>query len=479
MELELEPYIKRVKKLSAELDKRIAQHGKLEPYLEGDCPLPEAVTKAGLKKVYRHLMPVSEAPWGALIVGSKLDRLEVSGLRDADNQAGAERIWIEAWQANEMDSESKLAHDAALLDGRCYATVWPGKGSAPPEISLDDVTQMIVEFAPGSRRKRVAALRRWEEDGTVYATLYLPEGIFKFKGPDNSANTGNVEWEKREVNGEDWPLANPFNPLVPVVEIAVNRRLKSGAFPYARGEFQHCVGLIDRINLLTFLGLIVAFWQGFPLRGVIGEKIRHELLVDDEGKPIFNEDGKQKTKQVPPFTAAPDSVFQLENHEAKLAEFKGADRKNLSVYGELDQLAVITSTPRHYFPLEGGIANVNAETVGALEGSMHAAVHGHQASMGSLGWKQVAQLCGLALKKPVVLTPRATIMWHDHEGRSLAEKADAASKLKDLIPRVAIAEKVLGASQDELAHWASIEATNPLLNLVAAAAAEERQSVAI
>jgi hypothetical protein len=139
-----------------------------------------------------------------------------------------------------------------------------------------------------------------------------------------------VEWEKRPVDGEDWPLANPLG-VVPVVEIRVNPRLAPGNFPYARGEFAHCTGLIDRINLLTFLGLVVAFWMGFPLRGVIGDKIRREVLVDDDGQPIVDAaTGKQKTRALPPFDAQPDSVFQFENPEAKIAEFKAADRRNLA-----------------------------------------------------------------------------------------------------------------------------------------------------
>jgi hypothetical protein len=464
---ELDELIKQVKRLSAELDKRVKRHEKVEPYVEGDCPLPEAVTKARLTKVYRYLMPQAEAPWGSLIVDSKLDRLEVAGLRDVDNKEGAERIWAEAWAPNEMDSESKLAHGAALLDGRCYATVWPGEDGTP-DIALDDATQMIVEFKEGSRRHRSAALRRWKEGDTLYATLFRPEGIYKFKGPDGSANTNSSEWEKREVADEDWPLANPFpSKKVPVVEIAINRRLKSGRFPYARGEFEHCLGLIDRINLLTFLGLVVAFWQGFPLRGVGGEKIRREVLVDDDGNPILDEQtGKEKTKAVPPIEIRPDSVFQLENPDAKLLEFKAADRKNLSIFDELQQLAVISKTPRHYLPMEGGISNIATETVNAYEGAMHAAVTGHKASTGG-GWEEVDRLCGEVLEQPVILSPRAEILWMDHESRSLAERADAASKLKDVIPAMAVAELALNATQEQIARWAAEGATNPLTEIVA------------
>lgn len=459
---ELTPQVKRLSKV---LDERIERHKKVLPYVEGPCPTPEAVQRARLTKVYEYLMPVSAAPWGSLIVDSKLDRLEIAGLRDTDEDA-AKRIWREVWQPNDMDAETKLAHSAALTDGRCFATVWPDdKGGV--DIALDDCTQMVIEYESGSRKYRKAALRRWKEGDRLYATLYRPDGVYKFQGPPSSAsNPSAATWGKRDVADEDWPLANPFDGVVPVVELAVNRKLKPGCFPYARGEFEHCLGLLDRINLLTFLGVIVAFWMGFPMRGVIGDNIQHEVLVDDDGNPILDpvtNEPKMRTK--PPFTVDPGSIFQLENPEAKLAEFKEADRKNLSIYDEFQQLSVISKTPRHYFPMDGGIANIGTETIAAFEGAMIAAVSGHSATLGS-GWEEIARLGGKALADPVELSQQAELRWKNPEFRTLAEVADAVSKLKEVLPWVAIAEYALNASQEEISRWQAMRASDPLNDLI-------------
>lgn len=454
---------KKAKRLSDELDKRKKEHDRVEPYLEGDAPLPPAVTEARLTRLYRYLMPVAEAPWGSLVVDSKLDRLELSGLRDVD-QGAADRVWSEAWQPNAMDSESKLAHGAALLDGRCYASVWATDEGAP-DIALDDMTQMIVEFEEGSRRKRSSAFRRWIDGDQTFGTLFTPDAIYKLRGPKNASTMVTNEWEP---DGEDYELPNPFN-AVPVVEIAVNRRLKPGRFPHARGEFANCTGLIDRINLLTFLGLVVAFWMGFPLRGVIGEKAKRRVLKDDDGNALLDEaTGKEKTEVVPAIEAKPDSFFQLENPEAKLAEYKAADRGNLSVFAELDQLAVITKTPRHYFPMEGGMSNLSAEAIMASEGAMHAGVTGHKSTLGE-GWEEVNRLAGMVLDRPARITQRAEMVWMDHESRSLAERADAASKLKDVLPAAAVAELALNATQEQIGRWQSQGAVDPLNQLLAAA----------
>jgi len=444
----LEQLVKQVDKLASELDKRSIKHALLESYYEGSSPVPTAVTQAKVTQAYRRLMPVADAPWGSLIVGSVLDRLEVGGIRDDDNQA-ADAVW-DVWQQNHMDSESKLGHCEGLISGRTFALVWPDQATEQPEISLDTSTQMIVQYAEGSRRRRVAALRRWVDTDTeeTMATLYRPDGIYKFRQA-SERDRGNGNWTRREEPGESWPVENPFE-VVPVVEVRFNPRIKPGAFGYARGEYAHCFGLIDRINLLTFLGLVVAFWMGFPLRAVIGDKI----LRDDDGNVI------------PPFTAGADSVAQFEDPQVKLDSFDAADRGNLSIYPELAQLAAITKTPRHYFPLAQAMANLSADAIRADEGALNAKVTDHKAYAGE-DWEEVLRLSGLMINQP--LSPHAEIVWLDHESRSLAERADAATKLKDILPWQILAERVLNMTQDEIARLEVMKATNAMTQLLAAA----------
>lgn len=157
---EVDAVIAEVRGMVAELDRRIAEHGRLEAYVGDEGAVPNVITEARLTRLYEYLLPKAEAPWATLIVDSKLDRLEPTGIRDGENREAAELIWAEGWQANSMDAESKLGHAAALTHGRFYATVWP-TADGTPDIALDDQTQMIVKFAEGSRRKRVAALRKW------------------------------------------------------------------------------------------------------------------------------------------------------------------------------------------------------------------------------------------------------------------------------------------------------------------------------
>jgi hypothetical protein len=413
-------------------------------------------------------MPVSAAPWGSLVVDSTQDRLEVSGISSGDKVID-KLIWG-LWQENQMDAESEIAHNATLVDGRCFALGWRPPGSSRPEVTLDNSATMAVMYREGSRRDRVAALRRWtDEDGNISVNLYTPDHVWKFvkaqSGEQLQGNgrvkAGGTWWARRE-DDEKWPLENPWG-VVPVVEIPINRRLKSGAFTPARGDFAHCLGLIDRIHLLTFLGLVVAFWMGFPLRGVIGEKI----LRDDDNNII------------PPFDPYADGIAQLEKPEAKIFEYKPADRSNLSVMEELDQLSSITKTPRHYFPLEKGMSNLSAEAIMATEGALHAKVTSYKKSVGS-AWLEVSRLLGMMSDEGVLLSPRAEFHWMNHESRSLAEAADAATKWASIgIPIPVIADKCLNFSAEEVTKLEAQMLNDPFAKLVAGAAKEGKEKAAV
>lgn len=454
--------------LLAELDSRAKLHKTLDCYYEGETPIPDAIVRAKVTRAYQNLMPLSGAPWGSLVVDSTQDRLEVAGIRSEEKDV--DKVVWGLWQENQMDAESQIGQNATLVDGRCFALVWRPPGSRIPEVTLDNAATMAVMYREGSRRHRVAAARRWvDEDGQTCVNLYTPEYVWKFVKTDDQGQGGgrvhaNGIWWTRREDDEDWPLRNPWG-VVPVVEVAINRRLKMGRFAPARGDFAHCLGVIDRVHLLTFLGLVVAFWMGFPLRGVIGEKI----LRDDDNNII------------PPFNAYADGVAQLEDPKAEIFEYKAADRKNLSVLAELDQLSSITKTPRHYFPLESGMSNLSADAIRASEGGLHAKVKKYKGTVGE-GWEEVLRLLGLMSDEEVRLSPRAELGWMNHESRSLAEAADAASKWASIgIPVPVIADKCLNFSQEEVTRLEAQMLNDPFSKLVAEATkegAEEPEPVA-
>ena len=437
--------------LGSKLARRATTERLLDRYFDGKTPLPQVVLQARVTKAYNMLIGQSTAPWGAIVVDSVLDRLSVTGIK-SDDPAVDQALW-DVWQAQKLDAESPLVHRSALISGRAYGLVWPDAVTGAPDITFDSSAQMIVKYVEGSRRKRVAAMRYWKDDDThrPFANLYRPDAIFKFQGPQDTTGPDGVTWQRRDVPDEPWPVPNPFG-IVPVVEFPVNRRLTPGPWGHARGEFEHVTPLIDRVNLLTFLGLVVGFSLGFPMRAVIGDKI----LYDDDGN------------QLPPFELAADSVIQFENPDTKLATFPAADRATLSIGEELEELAALTHTPITSFPRAGRISNISADTIRALEGGLMAKIPPHHATLGE-GWEELLRIAGLMLDQPIVLSPRAELQWADHETRSLAERADAAVKLKDILPQTALLEYVLNLTTDQIARYQTQQATDVMGQLLAAA----------
>src|SRR5436190_6417399 len=164
------PHEDQLKRLAAVLDDRSLGVSALDSYFDGEHPLPPLVQEAKLTKAYRALMGLTTSNWPELIVSAANDRLEVQGVRFGDKAADADVT--EIWQENGLDDSSSILHESALTDGRAFAIVW-GNGdtrNVRPRITLEHASLCCIEYAAGTR-ERLAALRRWHEDGRWYATL--------------------------------------------------------------------------------------------------------------------------------------------------------------------------------------------------------------------------------------------------------------------------------------------------------------------
>jgi hypothetical protein len=437
------------------MDKRTAQATKLERYADGDHPIPNLVTASKAINAYRFVMELADTNWPSLIVDSVVERLEIQGMRLGDDELN-KQVW-EIWQENCLDEDSSLAHQSGLTTSRAFAIVWPSATlGGIPEITVEHISACIVQYAPGSRHRRLAALRRWVDGEDQYATLYRPEGVYKFeKLAKRRANGATIRgadgWERREVLGETWPLANPFGARIPVVEIAFNRDLRPSTYGRAAGEFEKNTGHIDRINFATFAQIVAMTWSGFPMRALIGEPI----LRDDDGNALK------------PFDVSADRIVQLENPDAKLVQLPEADLDN---YGKaidryVHQLAAITKTPAHY--LLGQLVNISADAIRASEAGLVSKSRRHRRGAGE-AWEEVSRLACIAKGIDLSGTSAASAetIWSDLESRSMAERADAATKLKDILPWQALASKVLGASPQEIDEWETMRASDGLTSLL-------------
>lgn len=437
----------KVAKLAARLDRRAHNFERNESYVSGECPLPPAIERANVTRAYRMLMEFAQTPYARLIVKAATSRLQVGGIRTGD--AFADQVLWGIWQTNRMDGESRRGHDSALTHGRSFAIVWPRADRPEPEITFEDASSVIVEYREGSRYDRQAALRRWiDDEGVPHATLYTADAVFKFSGNQGSGGGTGTQWKPRQVQGEQWPVPNPWG-VVPVVELGVNRKLKSGdCYGCASGDFDASISLLNRINLFEFLRLVLGFYAGFPIRAVIGDKI----LRDDNGNPIA------------PYELAADVIAQFEDPNTKLTEVPAADIKSFTdtIEHDIAALAGTTQTPSYYMQ-SLPIQNVSADAIIASDASLTARVEDHKPDL-SEGHEEILRVAGLMYgDQPIIVPSTAQVYWVNKEARSLAARADAAAKLNGVMPWQFIAAEVFQLDQTDIAMYEAMRSAEQLL----------------
>lgn len=457
--------------LNDELDRRTPKLARLDRYHDGDHPPPNHIRRIRAETEYQELLDQAVTNWPELIVASVEQRLAVTGFRFGDAKADAD-IW-EIWQRNSLDARSGLVHEAALVNGRAYAIVWTDDSGKLAKITPEHASTTVVAYATDGVT-RTAALRRWRDDMRWYCTLYLPDGLYKFQGPEKiMALPDKSKWERREVSGEDWPLRNPLG-VVPVVEFAVNRSLRPAAFGTGCGEFERVTPIIDRINTTIFAGLLAQAYASFPVRALIGVEPGYERRVDSSGEPILDENDEEIMDPVSPIeNLAVDRLITLEDPDAKLVSLPESNLENYikAVESHVRHLAAITQTPAHY--LLGQMVNLSADAIRAAEAGLISKVSRHKIDLGE-PWEEVMRLALRAQdpKDARAFQTDAETLWKDSESRSLAEQADAATKLKDVLPQSAIWERVLQASPQEITRWRTQDAEGGIAALLAGAGAE-------
>jgi hypothetical protein len=110
--------------------------------------------------------------WPRVCVDALDERLDVEGFRFPDS-TDVDTDLQDVWQANNLDSESQLAHMDALIFGAGFAAVGSNDDGSPL-ITVESPLDLAVLWDARSRTVR-AALRLYGHVGARQATLYLPD----------------------------------------------------------------------------------------------------------------------------------------------------------------------------------------------------------------------------------------------------------------------------------------------------------------
>jgi hypothetical protein len=436
-----------IARLDAELTLKQRSISVYEAYYDGRHPLAFATPK--FRSAFGNLLREFADNFCPIIVDSVEERLDVTGFRmgsaeDGSADADAWRIW----QANGLDLESQLAHREALVAGSGYVTVWGGDDPSTPLITVESASQVVVAYAPGNRRVRLAAWKRWlEDDGYLYATLYLPDQILKFRSQgqyDTHLATGHtVHWIERPG---DPGMPNPLG-VVPVVELRNNARILGPG----ESELAKITGLQDGINKLCLDLLVASEAAAFPARYATGL----ELDVDDAGTPL-----------PPPFQLGLDRLLVSESPETRFGTFEAADLQNYTraIETMVQHIASQSRVPFHYFLINGGQAP-SGESIRSAEAGLVSKVRRKQRSYGE-SWEEVMRLAFRVIgdDRRAAAVDAETI-WASPETRTYGELVDGTLKESALgVPQEALWEK-LGYSPVEIARFRTLRAEESLTNL--------------
>lgn len=413
--------------LENELIRRRPEVDRNTCYYRGDQPLKFASDQ--FQKYHGERYKDFSDNWVQVVADSPIERLTPIGIKPAGATKADEESW-RVWQVNALDADSQLGFLGAVNSARSFALVWGNPDDEEnPEVTFEDASQCVVVYEPGSRRRRRAALKRWQDGFMDYATLYLPDEVWKFQRQlqhaEKSPQMADVDEELKRWTPRDLAEPNPQpNPMhvVPMVELPNKPMLAEDPISDVSGV----VAMQDAINLLWAQLFTASDYASFSQRVVLGAERPMMPILNDQGEVVG-----ERPIDLEKF--AVDRVLWITDQDAKIAEWQAA---NLAAYTDVIEIAVghiaaQTRTPQHY--LIGKMANLSGDALIAAETGLVKRVQEKQLWFGQ-ALREMFGLIALAQgKEAKAKDVRAgTVLWADAESRSQAQLADALLKLSQI-----------------------------------------------
>jgi hypothetical protein len=416
-------------------------------YYTGNHPLPWLAPQA--REEFRRILKMTRSNYMGLVCDAMVERLQVEGFRIGGKESADPRTWA-IWQANGMDTLGDQALLEAAIGGRSLLMIAPNENDQrTPFIWAEHATQAIVDYVPGTnRRERAAGLKVWDDDwtGEVHATLYLPDGLYKFRTtrPQSGVMSDKPEWKPRQVKDESWPAPNPLG-VVPLVELVNNPRLLTGGV----SELADVTDIQDRINKTIADRLITQDYGAFPQKWAVAWPDE-----DEQGNPTPAIDiGRNRMVT----TSVAETEFGQWD-AAPLDPYSAAKREDVK------DIASRTRTPAQY--LLGEMSNVNGETLKASESGLVSKCRQRMRTFGE-GFEDAVRLLRMAAGISRKADGSMETVWRNPEFRTEGEVTDAAvKKLQSRIASLRQARVDVGYSETQIQQLEADDAkaaTDPLL----------------
>lgn len=399
----------------------------LNDYLRGNAPLPRGAERA--REAYEAFMRMARSNFGPLIVSALAERLRLTGFRSAaeSDETGDPELG-NLWTRAGLNVISAEVHKATLGLSTAYALVGEiDEDTDASVVTYEDPRYMVGMPDPDNGRRLIAALKiKYDPaDNVDRAYLYLAGKVF---APGANAQ---IWVGERKAMGRLGPLFG-FDDREWTWSPARSGALRHDRCPVVRfdnedgmGEFEAHVDLLDRINHQILQRMTIAVMQAFRQRAVKGLPTIYPKGHPQEGKAIDYGDV---------FVSDPAAVWHLPPG-AEMWESGAVDLGPLlnAVRDDVTHLCVVTKTPLYYM-MPGG-DNQSAEGATAQRESLVFKAK-ERIERFSSKWVDVVSLmllqAGATDRRALA---RLGPIWAAPEMLSLAERADAAAKAANDIPR--------------------------------------------
>lgn len=422
-----------------------------DDWYSGRHPVPQGYD--GAEALFQRIMETVGLNMLKLVSDAPLPRMEIVGFK-VDGKFNDD-VW-QVWQDNNFDLGSELVRLEKMALSEAYVMVDPNNGS--PILTPEHPEQCVVEYAPGSSRERIAALKVWQDDVSgptplVRAFLDLGAGgIYSYAAPtriysqsvreERSTLALRPSWEFQPESSGSNPLGEPS-----IVAFPNGGRMMAAPLP----EWYPALAPQRRINKSLLDRMAMQDQGAFKAMWATGIRIPRDPVT---GKPVED------------FIKAVNRMFINEDPNGKFGQLQAEDIKQMleAVRDDIADCAMLVPTSADQ--ILGKLVNVAGDGLKLAQNSEVKRTKRH-IRQESEGWEDVARLSLKGAGKEVPSASRMTTEWSNPEYRTDTEQANAATvAIGAGMPHEVAWERYFNASPDDVKDWRQKmldAATDPIL----------------
>ena len=409
----------------------------IEQYRHGRPRLPYLSAKHS--EAFGRILRKARVNLAPMVINAMLDRMQVLGVATAkDSTTDGDDVAREIAEKSNFEVMCTDLIDYVLTYGHAYATVLPPKNPGDkPILVAEDPRFCTGDKDPENPGRLRAALRRYYDDarGIETALLFLDGRVHRAerKGTGMTSVFSGGQWE---WIGEPETLSW-LTPEIGSVPVVLFENLGG------EGEFWDHIDLIDRIADTILQRLVLAWYQSFRQRAVVGNLDGTDDDDYEDDEPVDPVDWAEVFQADPgALWQVPEGIEFWESSQADLTPILTAVRDDFK------EFAAVTSTPLHLITPDA--ANGSAEGAALMRESLVFKVKDRRKRF-TPGLKHLWALAFACAGEPD-RAQGTTILWGSIESHSLADTADASTKLKGTLSQRKIATDILEMSPTEAAE---------------------------